>query len=123
PVLAHGPTFMGNPLASAVANASLGLLRDGGWAADVRRIEAGLIAGLEEARSLSSVVDVRVLGAIGVIQLDHPVDMAVATQVVTGNGVWLRPFRDLIYAMPPYVSEDADVRAITQAMVAAAEKA
>jgi adenosylmethionine-8-amino-7-oxononanoate aminotransferase len=123
PVLAHGPTFMGNPLASAVANASLGLLRDGGWAAEVRRIEAGLSEGLEEARSLSSVVDVRVLGAIGVLQLDHPVDMAAATQVVTEHGVWLRPFRDLIYAMPPYVSGDADVRAITRAMVAAAEKA
>jgi adenosylmethionine---8-amino-7-oxononanoate aminotransferase len=123
PVLAHGPTFMGNPLASAVANASLGLLRDGDWAGDVRRIEAGLVEGLEEARSLSSVIDVRVLGAIGVIQLDHPVDMAAATQVVTEHGVWLRPFRDLIYTMPPYVSEDADVRAITRAMVAAAEKA
>jgi adenosylmethionine-8-amino-7-oxononanoate aminotransferase len=123
PVLAHGPTFMGNPLASAVANASLGLLRDGDWAADVRRIEAGLVEGLEDARSLSSVVDVRVLGAIGVLQLDHPVDMAAATQVVTEHGVWLRPFRDLIYTMPPYVSEDADVRAITRAMVAAAQKA
>jgi adenosylmethionine-8-amino-7-oxononanoate aminotransferase len=123
PVLAHGPTFMGNPLASAVANASLGLLRDGDWAADVRRIETGLTEGLEEARSLASAVDVRVLGAIGVIQLDHPVDVVSATQVVTEHGVWLRPFRDLIYAMPPYVSEDADVRSITQAMVAAAEKA
>ena len=123
PVLAHGPTFMGNPLASAVAIASLGLLRDGDWAADVRRIESGLTEGLDEAWSLSSVVDVRVLGAIGVIQLDHPVDMAAATQVVTGHGVWLRPFRDLIYAMPPYVSEDADVRMITRAMRAAAEKA
>jgi adenosylmethionine-8-amino-7-oxononanoate aminotransferase len=123
PVLAHGPTFMGNPLASAVANASLGLLRAGDWAADVRRIEMGLSEGLEEARSLPSVVDVRVLGAIGVIQLDHSVDLASATQVVTEHGVWLRPFRDLIYAMPPYVTADADVRAITQAMVAAAEKA
>jgi adenosylmethionine-8-amino-7-oxononanoate aminotransferase len=123
PVLAHGPTFMGNPLASAVANASLGLLRAGDWAADVRRIELGLTEGLEEARSRPSVVDVRVLGAIGVIQLDHPVDLASATRVVTEHGVWLRPFRDLIYAMPPYVSADADVRAITQAMLAAAEKA
>jgi adenosylmethionine-8-amino-7-oxononanoate aminotransferase len=123
PVLAHGPTFMGNPLASAVANASLGLLRKGDWAADVRRIEAGLAEGLKEAGELSSVVDVRVLGAIGVIQLDHPVDMAAATQVVTEHGVWLRPFRDLIYAMPPYISEADDVRAITRAMVAAAQKA
>jgi len=123
PVLAHGPTFMGNPLASAVGNASLGLLREGSWVADVRRIEAGLIEGLDEARALDSVADVRVLGAIGVIQLDHPVDMAAATQVVTEHGVWLRPFRDLIYTMPPYVSTADDVRTITRAMVAAAQKA
>jgi adenosylmethionine-8-amino-7-oxononanoate aminotransferase len=123
PVLAHGPTFMGNPLASAVANASLGLLREGNWVADVRRIETGLRSGLEQAGALPSVVDVRVLGAIGVIQLDHPVDMAKATRLVTEEGVWLRPFRELIYAMPPYVSEDADVLAITRAMVAAAEMA
>ncbi|MEC3978354.1 adenosylmethionine--8-amino-7-oxononanoate transaminase [Amycolatopsis sp. H20-H5] len=123
PVLAHGPTFMGNPLASAVANASLGLLADGGWKSDVPRIEAGLRAGLEPARDLPSVADVRVLGAIGVLQLDHPVDMAVATEVVTGHGVWLRPFRDLIYTMPPFVTGDADVAAITSAMLAVAEKA
>jgi adenosylmethionine-8-amino-7-oxononanoate aminotransferase len=123
PVLAHGPTFMGNPLAAAVANASLGLLREGTWAADVQRIETGLKSGLEPARELASVVDVRVLGAIGVIQLDHPVDMATATEVATGHGVWLRPFRDLIYAMPPYISEDADVLAVTRAMAAVAEKA
>jgi adenosylmethionine-8-amino-7-oxononanoate aminotransferase len=123
PVLAHGPTFMGNPLAAAVANASLSLLRDGNWVADVRRIETGLRSGLEKAGALPSVIDVRVLGAIGVIQLDHPVDMAKATRLVTEVGVWLRPFRDLIYAMPPYVSEDVDVLAITRAMVSAAEMA
>jgi adenosylmethionine-8-amino-7-oxononanoate aminotransferase len=123
PVLAHGPTFMGNPLAAAVANASLGLLREGTWAADVKRIETRLKSGLEPARELASVVDVRVLGAIGVIQLDHPIDMATATEVVTRHGVWLRPFRDLIYAMPPYVSEDTDVLAVTRAMAAVAEKA
>jgi adenosylmethionine-8-amino-7-oxononanoate aminotransferase len=123
PVLAHGPTFMGNPLSAAVANASLGLLANGGWAADVARIERGLLAALEPARDLSSVVDVRVLGAIGVIQLDHPVDMATATRVVTEHGVWLRPFRDLIYTMPPYISTDEDVSVIAEAMLAAAAKA
>jgi adenosylmethionine-8-amino-7-oxononanoate aminotransferase len=123
PVLAHGPTFMGNPLASAVANASLGLLADGAWKGDVARIEAGLRRGLEPARELPGVRDVRVLGAIGVLQLDHEVDLGVATDVVTANGAWLRPFRDLIYAMPPYVTGDDDLAVITGAMLAAAEKA
>ncbi|SFQ36464.1 adenosylmethionine-8-amino-7-oxononanoate aminotransferase [Amycolatopsis arida] len=120
PVLAHGPTFMGNPLAAAVANASIGLLREGDWAADVRRIERGLREGLAPAARLPGVVDVRVLGAIGVVQLDHEVDMAKATRVVTEHGVWLRPFRDMIYCMPPYVTRNTDVAAITAAMVAAA---
>ncbi|WP_409495820.1 adenosylmethionine--8-amino-7-oxononanoate transaminase [Amycolatopsis sp. cmx-11-12] len=123
PVLAHGPTFMANPLASAVANASLGILAEGGWKSDVPRIGAALKAGLEPARELSSVTDVRVLGAIGVVELDHPVDMAVATEVLTANGVWLRPFRNLIYTMPPYISGADDLAAITSAMVAAAQKA
>ncbi len=123
PVLAHGPTFMGNPLASAVANASLGLLAEGTWKADVARIEGVLRAGLEPARELPAVADVRVLGAIGVLELDHPVDMATATEVLTGHGVWLRPFRNLIYTMPPYISGDEDLAAITSAMLAAAQKA
>ncbi|WP_020657663.1 adenosylmethionine--8-amino-7-oxononanoate transaminase [Amycolatopsis benzoatilytica] len=123
PVLAHGPTFMGNPLASAVANASLGLLAEGRWQGDVARIEAALRRELEPARELPHVVDVRVLGAIGVLQLDHDVDMGVATDVVTAEGAWLRPFRDLIYAMPPYVSTDEDLAVVTSAMRAAAAKA
>ncbi|QRP44198.1 adenosylmethionine--8-amino-7-oxononanoate transaminase [Amycolatopsis sp. FDAARGOS 1241] len=123
PVLAHGPTFMGNPLASAVANASLGLLAEGRWRADVARLEAGLRRGLAPAWDLPRVRDVRVLGAIGVLQLDHEVDLGVATDVVTAEGAWLRPFRDLVYAMPPYVTDDADLAVITTAMLAAAEKA
>ncbi|MET8848858.1 adenosylmethionine--8-amino-7-oxononanoate transaminase [Amycolatopsis sp. NPDC004625] len=123
PVLAHGPTFMGNPLASAVANASLGLLADGGWKTDVTRLEKGLLDGLAPARDLGAVADVRVLGGIGVLQLDHPVDLAVATEVATGHGAWLRPFRDLVYAMPPYVSTEDDLAVITRAMLAVAEKA
>ncbi|OZM70504.1 adenosylmethionine--8-amino-7-oxononanoate transaminase [Amycolatopsis antarctica] len=117
PVLAHGPTFMGNPLASAVANASISLLRKGDWAADVARIESGLRAGLAPAAALPGVLDVRVLGAIGVVQLDRPVDMAAATRELTGRGVWLRPFRDLIYTMPPYVTENADLTRICSAIV------
>ncbi|MCO1582097.1 adenosylmethionine--8-amino-7-oxononanoate transaminase [Crossiella sp. SN42] len=120
PVLAHGPTFMGNPLATAVANASLELLLSQDWAAEVRRIETGLGKGLAGASALPGVRDVRVLGAIGVIQLDHPVDMLAATEAAVGEGVWLRPFRDLVYAMPPYVSTDDDVQRITAALRAAA---
>ncbi len=117
--LAHGPTFMGNPLACAVANASIGLLRAGDWAADVRRIEALLRAGLEPLRASPGVADVRVLGAIGVVQLDHDVDVPRATAAAAGAGVWLRPFRDLVYTMPPYVTDDADVARITRGIAAA----
>jgi adenosylmethionine-8-amino-7-oxononanoate aminotransferase len=123
PVLAHGPTFMANPLACATAAASLDLLAAGGWRADVARVEAGLRAGLAPARELPSVVDVRVLGAIGVVELGHRADMAVATEVAVAEGAWLRPFGRLVYAMPPYVSTDEDVATITRAIVAVAERA
>jgi adenosylmethionine-8-amino-7-oxononanoate aminotransferase len=112
PVLAHGPTFMGNPLAAAVANASLDVLLGQDWAQQVKRIEAGLRDGLAEVAGLPGVRDVRVLGAIGVVQLDHPVDMAAATAAAVRAGVWLRPFRDLVYTMPPYVTADEDVARI-----------
>ncbi len=118
--LMHGPTFMGNALACAVALASTELLAGGGWRADVARIERALTEGLGPARGRSGVRDVRVLGAIGVIQLDGPVDIAAATQAAADRGVWLRPFRDLVYTMPPYVSGDADVAQIASAVVAAA---
>jgi adenosylmethionine-8-amino-7-oxononanoate aminotransferase len=117
--LAHGPTVMGNPLACAVANASLSLLTGQDWAGEVRRIENALRGGLEPLRQAKGVADVRVLGAIGVVQLDHDVDVAGATAAAAGSGVWLRPFRDLIYTMPPYVTGDADVARITQAIAAA----
>ncbi|WP_019815134.1 adenosylmethionine--8-amino-7-oxononanoate transaminase [Saccharomonospora saliphila] len=123
PVLAHGPTFMGNPLASAVANASIDLLADGAWRADVERIGRVLNEGLAPARALPGVIDVRVFGGIGVVQLDHDVDMAVATEALTSRGVWLRPFRDLVYAMPPYVATESDLAAIAEAMVATARVA
>ena len=117
--LAHGPTFMGNPLACAVANASIALLRARDWAGEVRRIEAGLRAGLEPLRGEPGVADVRVLGAIGVVQLDHDADLPKATAAAVDAGVWLRPFRDLIYTMPPYVTGDADVALITRGIAAA----
>lgn len=118
--LMHGPTYMANPLACAVALASADLLAEGGWRADVARLERGLTRGLEPAWRLPGVTDVRVLGAIGVIQLAAPVDVAAATRVAVGRGVWLRPFRDLIYAMPPYITDDEDLALIAEAMVAAA---
>jgi adenosylmethionine---8-amino-7-oxononanoate aminotransferase len=117
--LMHGPTFMANPLACAVALASLELLADGGWRQRVAAIEQGLRSGLEPARELPGVRDVRVLGAIGVVQLDRDVDVARATAAAVEHGVWLRPFRDLIYTMPPYVIDEEDLSAVTAAMVAA----
>jgi adenosylmethionine-8-amino-7-oxononanoate aminotransferase len=120
PVLAHGPTFMGNPLAAAVACASIDLLLGQDWAQEVKRIEAGLRDGLAAAHDVPGVRDVRVLGAIGVVQLDHEVDMAAATRAAVGAGVWLRPFRDLVYSMPPYVTGDEDVARICAAVCAAA---
>jgi len=118
--LMHGPTFMGNPLACAVALASLGLLADGAWHGRVAAIESGLRAGLEPARELDGVRDVRVLGAIGVIELERAVDLAAATAAAVDAGVWLRPFRNLIYAMPPYITDAEELASVTGAMLAAA---
>ncbi|MDQ6819356.1 MAG: adenosylmethionine--8-amino-7-oxononanoate transaminase [Actinomycetota bacterium] len=118
--LMHGPTFMANPLACAVALASTDLLADGSWQGDVARIERGLAEGLAPARELANVSDVRVLGAIGVVQLDGLVDVTAATLAAVDRGVWLRPFRDLVYTMPPYVTDDEDVAKIAAAVVAAA---
>ena len=118
--LMHGPTFMANPLACAAAVASLDLLATGAWRDDVRRAEAALGDGLAPARELPGVADVRVLGAIGVVQLDHPVDVAAATAAAVERGVWLRPFRDLVYAMPPYVCTDDELAQVAAAVVAAA---
>jgi adenosylmethionine-8-amino-7-oxononanoate aminotransferase len=119
--LMHGPTFMANPLACAAALASTGLVASGAWRADVARIEHGLLEGLAPARDLPGVSDVRVLGAIGVVELDGLVDVVAATRAAVHRGVWLRPFRNLIYTMPPYVTGDADLATITEAVGAAAE--
>ncbi len=114
----HGPTFMANPLACAVGNASIGLLLSQPWQRNIRRIEQALKGGLEPARNLPGVTDVRVLGAIGVIELDRPVPAHVQ-QHLTEAGVWLRPFGKLVYTMPPFVMENADLQILTSAMVAA----
>jgi adenosylmethionine---8-amino-7-oxononanoate aminotransferase len=118
--LMHGPTFMANPLACAVALASLDLLERGAWRERVAAIERRLEAGLAPARALPGVLDARVLGAIGVLQLDRDVDVAAATAAALEAGVWLRPFRDLVYAMPPYVIDDRDLDAVIDAMLRAA---
>ena len=121
--LMHGPTFMANPLACAAALASLQLLEDGDWRDRVAAIEGGLREGLEPARELPGVRDVRVLGAVGVLELDRPVDVAAATATAVERGVWLRPFRELIYAMPPYITGAEDLDRVTTAMLAAAASA
>ncbi|QFS91780.1 Adenosylmethionine-8-amino-7-oxononanoate aminotransferase [Mycobacterium sp. THAF192] len=118
--LMHGPTFMANALACAVGVASVELLRTGDWQSRVRRIESGLTEGLRAAEALPNVIDVRVLGAIGVLELDRPVDLRVATPAAVERGVWLRPFRNLIYVMPPYICTDAEIDQITSAMVGVA---
>ncbi|MGL4745354.1 MAG: aminotransferase class III-fold pyridoxal phosphate-dependent enzyme, partial [Dermatophilaceae bacterium] len=114
--LMHGPTFMGNPLACAIANASLDLLTARDTSADIARIERRLHAGLERAASLESVRDVRVLGAVGVMQLREPVRVAEVTAAALEQGVWVRPFRDLVYTMPPYVTDDDDLALVARAM-------
>lgn len=118
--LMHGPTFMGNPLACAVAVASTELLLAMDWRRDVAALEHGLARGLAEAVTIAGVVDVRVKGGIGVIELEQPVDMQSATDAAVDAGVWLRPFRNLVYAMPPYLCSEAEVEQITAGMLATA---
>ena len=113
----HGPTFMANPLACAVSAASVELLLSQDWRSSVAQIGAGLAAGLEPARAWASVTDVRVCGAIGVIECDRPVDLAIATPAAIEHGVWLRPFRNLVYAMPPFICTPDEIAQVTSAMV------
>ncbi|MCV7183222.1 adenosylmethionine--8-amino-7-oxononanoate transaminase [Mycolicibacterium murale] len=118
--LMHGPTFMANPLACAVSVASVELLLGQDWRTRVAEIESGLRSGLAPAAAVPGVADVRVCGAIGVIEMAAPVDLAVATEVALDHGVWLRPFRNLVYAMPPFICTPADIEHLTTAMVAVA---
>lgn len=116
--LLHGPTFMANPLACAIAGASLSLL-DESWSVNVPRVADGLRSGLAPAASLSSVREVRTIGAVGVIQLERPVDVTAVTAAAVRRGVWVRPFRDLVYAMPPYICTDRDIATICAGMIEA----
>jgi len=115
-VFMHGPTFMANPLACAVANASITLLLNCDWQFNIKNIEKWLIEGLENCSALSAVADVRVLGAIGVVELYDAVDMRVIQQAFVDKGVWIRPFGKLIYLMPPFIIEKNDLKQLTDSI-------
>ncbi len=116
-VFMHGPTFMANPLACATALASVRLLLESPWQERIRAIEHGLREGLAPCASLDGVRDVRVLGAIGVVELEQPVDMKAIPLAFVARGVWVRPFGRLVYLMPPYIIEPQDLAALTRAVV------
>ena len=118
--LMHGPTYMANPLAASVSLASIKLLLSRDWRGEVQQIESELIAGLEPAAALPGVRDVRVLGAIGVVEMSEAVPVARAQRMLIERGVWLRPFGRLLYTMPPFVTSGPEVRIIAEAMVDAA---
>ncbi len=113
----HGPTFMANPLACAAGLASLELLLELPWQQNVQKIEQQLRSELEPCGRLPKVRDVRVLGAIGVVELDQPVDMKSVQQKFVDEGVWIRPFNRLVYLMPPYIIGETDLRQLTDAVL------
>jgi adenosylmethionine-8-amino-7-oxononanoate aminotransferase len=115
-VFMHGPTFMGNPLACAVANASIQLLLESDWQKKIKQIEHWLLRGLKDCAELESVDDVRVLGAIGVVQLRQAVDMKTISAEFVRQGVWVRPFGKLVYLMPPYIISESDTKILTDAV-------
>ena len=120
-VFMHGPTFMANPLACAVALENLKLLESYDWQAKVLQIEAQLKEELAPCRDLAAVKDVRVLGAIAAVELHEPVDMATVQPQFVAQGVWLRPFGKLLYTMPPYIIEPDELSAITNAIYTVAK--
>jgi adenosylmethionine-8-amino-7-oxononanoate aminotransferase len=115
--LMHGPTFMANPLAASVSLASIELLLAGPWQKRIEAISGWLRRGLAPARDVPGVADVRVLGAIGVVELEEPCDMRVLQPRMVERGVWVRPFGRLVYVMPPYVIDEDDTATLTAALV------
>ncbi|MEW8584139.1 MAG: aminotransferase class III-fold pyridoxal phosphate-dependent enzyme, partial [Candidatus Thiodiazotropha sp.] len=118
----HGPTFMANPLACSAALASLELLLDSPWQERIKAIELGLQNGLAPCRELPQVDEVRVLGAIGVVELKRPVDMKQIQPCFVDAGVWVRPFGKLVYLMPPYIIDGDDLNTLTSAVVEVVER-
>ena len=121
-ILMHGPTFMANPLACSVANANLSLLESYDWRTKIRSIEGWLTRYLAPCRSLPIVRDVRVLGAIGVVELHRPVDLAWMTPRFVERGVWIRPFGHLVYIMPPYIVEEPHIQRLAEAIFEVVER-
>jgi adenosylmethionine-8-amino-7-oxononanoate aminotransferase len=115
--LMHGPTYMANPLACAAANASLDLFEDGEWQANVARVSRGLAEGLEPCRALSGVVDVRTLGAIGVVEMAEAVDAGALCAWFADEGVWIRPMGKVVYLTPPFIVSDEELARLTGAIV------
>ena len=115
----HGPTFMGNPLACAVACASMDVLAENRWQGQVRQLEKWLQAGLAPCSELSGVRDVRVLGSIGVVEMTADVNMDALHRFFVKRGVWLRPFGRLIYLMPPYISPQEDIARLCSSVLEA----
>jgi adenosylmethionine-8-amino-7-oxononanoate aminotransferase len=114
--LMHGPTYMGNALACAAANASLDLFEDGTWSSEVARVSAALSVGLEPCRTAPGVVDVRVLGAIGVVEFAAPVAVGALCEAFAAEGAWIRPMGRTVYLTPAFTTPDADLAILTAAI-------